>query len=81
MIVLHSSMGEKGQVVIPKPIRDLLNIGPKDDLIFRLEDDKIIIEHKDPEDLLMRLLSTIPHKEKEPESIDWDEECGSQFGG
>lgn len=79
MVVMHSSMGEKGQVVIPKPIRDTLNIEPKDDLIFKLEGDKIIIEHGDPEELLEKLLLTVLDKKPEPEFIDWDEEYGSQF--
>jgi len=39
-----SRLSKKGQVVIPKEIRDKLNIKPGDAVIFRVEGDRVIIE-------------------------------------
>ncbi|RLG58129.1 MAG: hypothetical protein DRN88_01610 [Candidatus Hydrothermarchaeota archaeon] len=39
-----SRLSKKGQVVIPKEIREKLNIKTGDVLIFRVEGDKIFIE-------------------------------------
>jgi len=80
MITLHSKVGERGQVVIPKPIRDMFKIEPEDEVSFKVDDGKIIIEPTDPKDILEEYVSEVP-KKKEPKWIDWDEEYGSQFGG
>jgi AbrB family looped-hinge helix DNA binding protein len=80
MITLHSKVGERGQVVIPKPIRDMFKIEPDDEMSFKVDDGRIIIEPTDPKGILEDYLSEIPRK-KEPKEIDWDEEYGSQFGG
>jgi len=42
--MIVSKVSKKGQVVIPKEIRDKLNIMPGDIIIFKMEGDKIIIE-------------------------------------
>ena len=81
MIVLHGKVGEKGQVVIPKPIRDMFGINPKDKVSFTVKKDRIIIETLDPRKLLDDYLIEIEIKEKEPERIDWDREFYGQFGG
>ncbi len=43
MIIGISSISEKGQITIPKEIRDKLGIMQGDRLIFNLKGDKIII--------------------------------------
>jgi AbrB family looped-hinge helix DNA binding protein len=40
------SVGERGQVTIPKEMRDKGGIKPKDKLVFRVENKKIILEKK-----------------------------------
>jgi len=79
MIKIRSKLGERGQVVIPKPIREMLNLHPGEKLSFRVEEDKIIIEAHDGDRILDEYLSEI-EKEEEPEDIDWDSRYYSQFG-
>ncbi len=42
--MLVSKVSEKGQIVIPKEIRDRLSIKPGDTVIFRVEGGKVSIE-------------------------------------
>lgn len=37
-------ISKKGQIVIPKEIRDKFGIKPGDIIIFRIKDDKVILE-------------------------------------
>ncbi|MBI4045033.1 MAG: AbrB/MazE/SpoVT family DNA-binding domain-containing protein [Candidatus Diapherotrites archaeon] len=37
-------VGERGQITIPKNIRDLENIKPKDRVIVKIENDRIVVE-------------------------------------
>lgn len=75
-IELESKVGKRGQVVIPKALRDALNIRPGMKLSFRAEGDKLIVSSGG--DVLEDYLSEIP-KRPEPEDMDWDEEYYSQF--
>jgi AbrB family looped-hinge helix DNA binding protein len=43
---MSSTVGPKGQVVIPKQIRDHLGIAPGDVVDFTLEDDSVRVEPK-----------------------------------
>ena len=79
MIRLKSKIGERGQVVIPKPIREMFNLDSGGTVSFRVEDDKIIIEAKEGDEILEEFLSEIEKKE-EPKEIEWDREYYSQFG-
>ncbi len=38
------TVGERGQVTIPKQIRKLQNIKPKDKVIMKIDGDKILVE-------------------------------------
>ncbi len=58
-----SRVGPKGQVVLPKELRDELRIVPGDRVTFTLEDGKIVllpIRNKTASDLLGALRSTHP---------------------
>ena len=37
-------VGERGQITIPKAIRDIEGIKPKDKLIVKIENEKIVVE-------------------------------------
>ena len=41
---MNAVVAERGQVTIPKPLRDKLGIGPKTVLDFREEDGKLVAE-------------------------------------
>lgn len=77
-ITLRSRVGERGQVVIPKPIRDQFGISPMSELVFSIEGGKIVVQKKDPNQWLKDFGSGIK-KFKLPKNIDWDEMYYSQF--
>ena len=77
-ITLRSRIGERGQVVIPKPIRDEFKLLPFSDIIFTVENGKIIIQKQSADEWLKDFGSGIK-KISLPKKIDWDEEYYSQF--
>lgn len=48
---LRRKVGQKGQVVIPKDIREKLGIKPNTEVLFTKKDDRVIIEKKDKKTL------------------------------
>ena len=44
MVRYRSTVGSKGQVVIPKEVRDLLNIGPGSEVVFEVKDGLVEIK-------------------------------------
>lgn len=79
-IQLDATVGEKGQVVIPKPIRELFNIMPNSELLFDVEDEKIVLTKKRSGlDAFEEFITAVKHKKKFAEKIDWDSEYYSQF--
>lgn len=52
MVKLKVKVGAKGQVVIPKVIRDKLGIKPDDVLLVDEEGGKIVIEKQDIDDFI-----------------------------
>ena len=77
-ITLRSKVGEKGQVVIPKPIRDQFGISPMSELVFSVDGDKILIEKMSGEEWFKKFTSGVK-RVKLPKNIDWDEIHYSQF--
>lgn len=76
-IRLESTVGARGQTVIPKPIRDQLKLQVGQKVWFRLEDDKIVIEREDGNALLEAFLGACP---KAPlGQVDWDAMYEDQF--
>lgn len=65
--------------MIPKAIREMFNIHEKQTMVFRVENDEIIIRKEDGAEVLNRLLSRLPDKLPVPEDIDWDEEAYSEL--
>lgn len=75
-IEIEAKVGQRGQVVIPKAIREAYELRPGTTVTFSVEDDKIVIKNAD--DALDEYLSAIPKRE-EPDSVDWDEEYYTQM--
>jgi AbrB family looped-hinge helix DNA binding protein len=78
-LTLRSRVGPRGQLVIPQPLRDALGIAPNSYLLLSLEDDRIVVEKKDPVETLEEFISTVPEKRAMPEKIDWDREYYEQL--
>lgn len=68
---LRAPLGPKGQVVIPKPLREALDLRPGDEVLLSLAEGRAWIEKKGGEELLEEMLSAFP-KRKPPRRIDWD---------
>ncbi len=77
-ITLTATIGEKGQVVIPKPIRDQFKLVPMTDVVFSIEDGKIVIQKMSGEEWFKKFTSGVK-KVKLPKNIDWDKMYYSQF--
>ena len=76
-MILKRKLGPKGQIVIPKDIRDMLNLKPGSEIIFEIHENKITIRPaKNGEDFLKNFIKT-PKKLKEP--IDYKEVLDQQY--
>lgn len=60
------TLGDKGQVVIPKKIRDFFNLRPGVDLEFDIKDGRIIITPVDSDSFLSDFCSIVRDKLHEP---------------
>ena len=79
-IQLQGKVSEKGQVVIPGPIRKQFNIRPNTELIFDIEDEKIILRKKRSNlQIFEEFINAVKKKKKFPKQVDWDKEHYSQF--
>ena len=78
-IQLNAKVGEKGQVVIPKPIRQRFNIKPNTNLVFDIEDEKIIVKKRTSLNLFEEFINAVKNKKDLPKNTDWDKEHYSQF--
>lgn len=65
--MLQSVVTSKGQTTIPKEIRELLKLKPKDRLFYLIEEGKVILKplHGD----ILELRGSVPPKER-PEDFD-----------
>jgi len=57
MLEIRMRVGPKGQVVIPKVLRDAFKIGPGTEVTFSVEEDKIVMRatRRDTADVLDRI--------------------------
>lgn len=70
-VEIEATIGQRGQVVIPKPIREAYNLRPGMHVTFSVEGDRIVIEGATG--VIDEYLEAISKRE-EPASVDWDEE-------
>lgn len=73
---IEAKIGQRGQVVIPKPIRDAYDLRPGETVRFGIENGRIVIRGN--EDALQAFLNA-SEKRREPETIDWDEQYAERF--
>ena len=79
-IQLQGRVSEKGQVVIPGPIRRQLKIHTNTELVFDIEDEKIIIRRKKSSlQIFEEFINAVKKKKNFPKQVDWDKEYYSQF--
>ena len=76
---LGATVGEKGQVVIPKALRELFGILPKTEVVFSVQMDKLVLEKSNPEQTLSEFVNAVKEKVRFPKEVDWDAMYGSQF--
>ena len=79
MIELRAKVGSRGQIVIPKAIREMFQIHAEEIMIFRVEKDEILIRKEDGAEILKKLFSLFPDKLTEPEDVDWKEMKDSMY--
>mgnify|MGYP001593753287 CR=1 FL=1 len=66
-MIIKRQIGEKGQVVIPKDIREMLKIRSGENVIFEVKKDEVVIKSEkkeDPKDFLEAFFNTIKKKKK-----------------
>ena len=56
-VVDVAAVGEKGQVTIPKQVRNLLEVRPGDRIIFVSKDDEIVMRKSETKQKLSEILS------------------------
>lgn len=79
-IELSSKVGQKGQVVIPKPIRELLKISSSSDLVFAVEGEKVVLRKKNSSEQQLEALFSAMHKKKFPAKTNWSKYYKSHLG-
>lgn len=62
-MIIRREIGEKGQVVIPKDIREYLGLETGTEINFKIEDNKVILKREDSKDFLKEF-SNVPKIER-----------------
>ncbi len=73
MLRMKAKVGQKGQAVIPKPIRDELGIKPGDEVVYWMEGDEVHVGRAGDADDITRALESLPRFSLPPD-LDVDEE-------
>lgn len=69
-MIIKRPVGEKGQIVIPKDIREMLGLRAGENVVFEVVQDEIMIK-KDEEDVnnILQDFLNVPGKKKKKSSI------------
>lgn len=79
-IQLRSTVGEKGEGVIPRPLRKKCKINPNAVTLFEIKDKKITFKKSSEGiDILKDYANALKKKVKLHKKINWDEMYYSQF--
>ncbi len=78
---LKAKVGPKGQIVIPKPIRDRLRVKPDDIVLLDIERERIVVE-KTPDDPLKVITGTAKRIGVKSSELVWGDKLYEElFGG
>lgn len=78
---MKTKVGPKGQIVIPKPIRDRLRVKPNDIVLLDIERERIVVE-KPPEDPLRVISGTAERIGVKSSELVWGDKLYEElFGG
>lgn len=78
---MKTKVGPKGQIVIPKPIRDRLRVKPDDIVLLDIERERIVVE-KVPEDPLKIITETAKRIGVKSSELVWGDKLYEElFGG
>jgi AbrB family looped-hinge helix DNA binding protein len=74
---IAARMSSKGQVTVPKAVREALGLGEGDDVVFRVEGDRAVLA-RTPEFLSLAGTVTVPAAKR---NVAWDEVIRSTRAG
>ena len=60
-----STITQKGQVTIPKPVRDILEVKQGDEVVFDVEDDRVVVRKKQRTAAFRKYVGVLKDKEGE----------------
>jgi AbrB family looped-hinge helix DNA binding protein len=79
LIEIKAKVGSRGQIVIPKPIREMFHITAGENMFFRVRKNDIHIRKEEGKKSLENMLNRIKKKKAEPKHINWKKMYYSQF--
>lgn len=79
LLEIKAKVGSRGQIVIPKPIREMFHIQPGENMFFSVIKKDIHIRKQEGTKILNDMISRIEKKKAEPKNINWKEKYYAQF--